>query len=145
MHGGIPRDLRRCRCTGANVVYRADVAAAKTQPRAFLKHGFVCWVSEGERECERCGHSHRGKREVVGFRKGIIGIGMRLIGVQNRGAGNGAVPVIVHGSETVLEAQADFFPDPIFSFYQVSKTLTDEGEARERSDVSEGNSFEDLD
>lgn len=51
----------------------------------------------------------------------------------------------MHGSETMLEAQADLFPDPIFGFSEISKALTDEGKARERSDVNEGNSFEDLD
>lgn len=51
----------------------------------------------------------------------------------------------MHGSETMLEAQADRFPDSVFGFNKVSKALTDEGEARERSNISNGNSFEDLD
>lgn len=145
MHWGIPRDLRRCRSAGANVVYRANVAAAETQARAFSKHGLVGWVSESERECEICGHGRRGRREIAGFGKRIIGIAKWLTGVQNRIAGNAAIPVIVHGSETMLGAPADIFPDSIFGFNQVSKALTDEGEGRERGDVGNGSSFEDLD
>lgn len=131
MHRGVPRDLRRCRCARANIIYRADIATAETQARALLKHDFVSWVSEGERECERCEHGRRGRRELVGFGKRIIGIVKMLIRAQNRIAGNGATPIIMHGSETVLEAHADIFPDPIFGFYQVGKASTDEGKARE--------------
>lgn len=145
MYWGVPRDLRWCRCAGADVVYRANVAATETQARAFLEHDFVSWVSGSERECERYGHGRKGRREFVGFGKRIIGFGKTLIEVQNRVAGNGAVPIVVHSSEPMLEAQADIFPDPIFGFNQVSKRLTDEGETRERSDVSNGNSFENLD
>ncbi len=58
---------------------------------------------------------------------------------------DGAIPFIMHRSETIVSAQADPFPKPVFDRDEVSEVFAHQREAGERRDVGKRGALEDID